>query len=125
MFPATTDRFAEPLDGDDADAALVRPLMAGTRLERAPLRSGNYGRWTHDTCCFAFCARLPVESRYQNGSFAGVGPGCMPGCAAHLDKRVAGCLTRIGGCAGLRTPPTDTAGALRHFTAASTRWVQG
>ena len=39
MFPATTDRFAEPLDGDDADAALVRPLMAGTRLERAPLRS--------------------------------------------------------------------------------------
>lgn len=38
MFPATTDRFAEPLEGDDADAALVRPLMAGTRLERAPLR---------------------------------------------------------------------------------------
>ena len=41
MFPATTDRFAEPLDGDDADAALVRPLMAGTRLERAPLRSDS------------------------------------------------------------------------------------
>lgn len=39
MFSATTDRFAEPVEGDDADAALVRPLMAGTRLERAPLRS--------------------------------------------------------------------------------------
>jgi hypothetical protein len=38
MFPATTDRFADPVDGDDADAALVRPLMAGTRLESAPLR---------------------------------------------------------------------------------------
>jgi hypothetical protein len=41
MFPATTDRFAEPIDGDDADAAVVRPLMAGTRLERAPLRSAR------------------------------------------------------------------------------------
>jgi hypothetical protein len=49
MFPATTDRFAEPLDGDDADAALVRPLMAGTRLERAPLRvaySANRHGWS-------------------------------------------------------------------------------
>lgn len=38
MFPATTDRMAAPVKGDDLDAALVRPLMAGTRLEAAPLR---------------------------------------------------------------------------------------
>ena len=68
MFPATTDRFAEPVDGDDADAALVRPLMAGTRLERAPLRSAAFRCQTHDAYCFALCVGLLVETRYQNGS---------------------------------------------------------
>ena len=29
------------MEGDDADVALVRPLLAGTRLERAPLRCKN------------------------------------------------------------------------------------
>ncbi len=38
MFPATLDRLAAPLEGDDADAAVVRPLLAGTRIEQAPLR---------------------------------------------------------------------------------------
>lgn len=68
MFPATTDRFAEPVDGDDADAALVRPLMAGTRLERAPLRSAAFRSQTHDAYCFALCVGLLIETRYQNGS---------------------------------------------------------
>ena len=39
MFPATTDRLAEAVEGDDAAAAVIRPLMAGTRLEKVPMRS--------------------------------------------------------------------------------------
>lgn len=39
MFPATTDRLAAAVEGDDADAAVIRPLMAGTRLEKVPMRS--------------------------------------------------------------------------------------
>ena len=38
MFPATTDRLAAPVEGDDAVAATFRPLMAGTRLEHIPMR---------------------------------------------------------------------------------------
>lgn len=38
MFPATTDRLAEAVEGDDIIAASMRPLMAGTRLERIPMR---------------------------------------------------------------------------------------
>lgn len=38
MFYATTDRLAEPVEGDDSDAAIIRPVMAGTRLEKVPLR---------------------------------------------------------------------------------------
>ncbi len=38
MFPATTDRLAAALAGDDAAAAMIRPLMAGTRLEKIPMR---------------------------------------------------------------------------------------
>lgn len=38
MFPATTDRLAKAVEGDDVIAASMRPLMAGTRLERTPMR---------------------------------------------------------------------------------------
>lgn len=35
--PAPTDVFADPLPGDSEDVAQLRQLLAGTRLERAPL----------------------------------------------------------------------------------------
>ena len=38
MYPATTDEWAEPLEGDDAGVAVVRPLLAGTNLREARLR---------------------------------------------------------------------------------------
>ncbi len=38
MFPATVDEWAEPLDGDDAEVATIRPLLEGTRLREAQLR---------------------------------------------------------------------------------------
>ena len=38
MYPATVDEWAEPLEGDDAEMALIRPLLAGTNLREARLR---------------------------------------------------------------------------------------
>lgn len=38
MWAATTSEFAAPLQGDDADVAVLRPLLARTQLERRPLR---------------------------------------------------------------------------------------
>lgn len=39
MYPATTDEFAPPLEGDSPEVAqYVRPLLAATQLESLPLR---------------------------------------------------------------------------------------
>ncbi len=38
MYPATVDEWAEPLEADDAGAAVIRPLLAGTNLREARLR---------------------------------------------------------------------------------------
>lgn len=38
LYPAVTDAFAQPLDGDSEDVALLRPLLAQTQLESVPLR---------------------------------------------------------------------------------------
>ncbi len=38
MYPATVDEWAEPLEGDDAEVAVIRPLLAGTNLREARLR---------------------------------------------------------------------------------------
>lgn len=38
---ATTTEFAAPLEGDSPEVALFRPLLARTRLERAPLRCAH------------------------------------------------------------------------------------
>ena len=38
LYPAPTDEWAAPLPGDEAEAALLRPLLARTQLERTPLR---------------------------------------------------------------------------------------
>ena len=38
IYPAVTDVWADPLPSDDPAAALVRPLLARTQLERKPLR---------------------------------------------------------------------------------------
>ena len=38
MYPATVDEWAEPVRGDDADVAIIRPLLAGTNLREAQLR---------------------------------------------------------------------------------------
>ena len=38
MFPATLDEWADPVDGDSEEVAVIRPLLAGTRLRLLPLR---------------------------------------------------------------------------------------
>ena len=38
MYPATVDEWAEQLEGDDAEVAVIRPLLAGTNLREARLR---------------------------------------------------------------------------------------
>ena len=38
MYPAVTDEWAGPMDGDSPEVALLRPLLAKTQLERLPLR---------------------------------------------------------------------------------------
>ena len=37
VYPATTTKFADPLPGDSRDVAALRPLLAQTRLEKAPI----------------------------------------------------------------------------------------
>ncbi|PRW18377.1 Interferon-induced 44 family [Chlorella sorokiniana] len=49
LYPATTDEWAEPLAGDGPDVAALRPLLAQTQLERAPLRlafDADRGGWS-------------------------------------------------------------------------------
>ena len=38
MFPATLDEWAGPVKGDSPDVAIIRPLLAGTRVRALPLR---------------------------------------------------------------------------------------
>ena len=38
QYPAVLDEFASPVESDDAEMALFRPLLARTRLEKLPLR---------------------------------------------------------------------------------------
>lgn len=38
MFPATLDEWADPVDGDSPEVAIIRPLLAGTRVRALPLR---------------------------------------------------------------------------------------
>ena len=41
LYPATTTEFAAPVDSDDSNMKLFRPLLAQTRLEKTSLR------WVH------------------------------------------------------------------------------
>lgn len=38
QYPATTTEFADPVDSDDETMAIVRPLLAQTRLQKVSLR---------------------------------------------------------------------------------------
>lgn len=38
QYPATIDTWADPLEGDDKDVALLRPLLKNTNLERRKLK---------------------------------------------------------------------------------------
>lgn len=48
QYPATIDTWAEPLEGDDKDVALLRPLLKNTNLERRKLKlvyNANANGW--------------------------------------------------------------------------------
>ena len=49
MFPATVDEWAAPLDGDDSEVAMIRPLLEGTRLREAQLRRVSATTWTTES----------------------------------------------------------------------------
>jgi hypothetical protein len=38
LYQATTDTWAEPVATDDAEMSLIRPMLAQTAIESAPLR---------------------------------------------------------------------------------------
>jgi hypothetical protein len=38
IYPATADEWADIVPGDEGEIAVVRPLLAGTSLQAAPLR---------------------------------------------------------------------------------------
>ena len=54
MFPATVDEWAEPLEGDDAEVAVIRPLLAGTRLREARLRRASSHQCNPNSKCPGF-----------------------------------------------------------------------
>lgn len=76
MFPATIDRWAEAVEGDDTVAASMRVLMAGTRLERVPMRVA-YCADQHGWTAKAFHSRLNtlgaglVVATTQGGAICG------------------------------------------------------
>ncbi|GKY98282.1 hypothetical protein MPSEU_000785800 [Mayamaea pseudoterrestris] len=48
QYPATVDTWADPVDGDDKEVALLRPLLKNTNLERRRLKlaySANANGW--------------------------------------------------------------------------------
>ena len=53
QYPAVLDEFAGPVEGDDAEMALFRPLLARTRLEKLPLRLA-YDARQHEWSAEAF-----------------------------------------------------------------------
>ena len=55
--PATTDTWAAPLEGEDGEAALLRPLLRQTMLERLPLALA-YDASVHGWSAEAFHACL-------------------------------------------------------------------
>lgn len=54
QYPATLTEFAAPVDSDDETMAIVRPLLAQTRLQKVSLR------WAHPWCCQEFVNRSKV-----------------------------------------------------------------
>eukprot|EP00741_Cyanophora_paradoxa_P014932 tig00020830_g14406.t1 len=51
QFPATLDEFAVPVDGDNEQVALFRPLLARTQLEKRRLRcayDANVDGWSYE-----------------------------------------------------------------------------
>ena len=66
MYAAVSDVFADPVDGDSPDIAILRPLLARTQLEKAPLRlaySAERNGWTAEAfheCVNTFGAALVV-----------------------------------------------------------------
>lgn len=76
MYPATTTEFADPMEGDDPEVAVVRSLLACTQLETAKLRlayDANRDGWS----CAAFHERVNtfgaglVVFRTAGGAVAG------------------------------------------------------
>lgn len=57
QWPATTDEWAEPVEGDDEEMAIIRPLLKQTMLERVPLGL-VYDAETHGWNNAAFHAQL-------------------------------------------------------------------
>ncbi|PSC73341.1 ATPase AAA [Micractinium conductrix] len=76
LYPAVTDQFAAPLPGDGDDVAALRPLLAQTQLESAPLRmayDADEDGWTPDAFHAAvdsFGAAL-VVAQTEGGALVG------------------------------------------------------
>ena len=96
--PAVTDQFAAPLPGDGDDVAALRPLLAQTQLESAPLRmayDADEDGWTPDAFHAAvdsFGAALVVAQTgaggYHGGHMWQKGLACRRSCCSPpLDGR--------------------------------------
>lgn len=38
LYPATTEEWAQPLEGEGAEESMLRPMLAQTSIETSPLR---------------------------------------------------------------------------------------
>lgn len=80
MYPATTDEWALPIESDTPEMAMLRPLLAKTQLEKAPLRlaydASNHG-WSAESFhsqVNTFGAGLIVAETQGGAYFGGYNP---------------------------------------------------
>uniref|UniRef100_A0A061R4X3 TLDc domain-containing protein n=1 Tax=Tetraselmis sp. GSL018 TaxID=582737 RepID=A0A061R4X3_9CHLO len=76
MYPATTTEFAGPVESDDEEMALIRPLLARTQLEHKPLLlcySANECGWSPDAfhSCVDSMGAAVVVAKTEGGAVIG------------------------------------------------------
>jgi hypothetical protein len=85
LYPATTDEWAGPVASDDEEMSLIRPLLAQTSIETAPLRlayDADAMAWTPDAFHGAvntFGAAVVISKTVGGAIVGGYNPqGMMP-----------------------------------------------
>lgn len=88
LYPAPTDEWADPVESDDVEMALIRPMLAQTSIESTPLRlayNADAASWTPEAFHGAvntFGAAVVIAQTAGGAIVGGYNPqGVSPGAA--------------------------------------------